>query len=90
MQDGEIIRLYHSGEEERAFSEIVRSYSERLYWHVRRFVCCHEDADDLVQEIFVKIWAALPSFREEAQLMAAYGLDGEHIAEAARKAIFRK
>lgn len=68
MQDGEIIRLYRSGEEERAFSEIVRSYSERLYWHVRRFVCCHEDADDLVQEIFVKIWAALPSFREEAQL----------------------
>ena len=68
MQDGEIIRLYRSGEEERAFSEIVRSYSERLYWHVRRFVCCHEYADDLVQEIFVKIWAALPSFREEAQL----------------------
>ena len=68
MQDGEIIRLYRSGEEERAFSEIVRSYSERLYWHVRHFVCCHEDADDLVQEIFVKIWAALPSFREEAQL----------------------
>lgn len=61
MQDGEIIRLYRSGEEERAFSEIVRSYSERLYWHVRRFVYCHEDADDLVQEIFVKIWAALPS-----------------------------
>ncbi len=66
--DDEIIRLYKNGEHERAFSEIVKAYSERLYWHVRRFVCCHEDADDLVQEIFIKIWAALPSFREEAQL----------------------
>lgn len=68
MQDGDIIRLYRDGDRERAFSEIVKAYGERLYWHVRRFVCCHEDADDLVQEIFVKIWAALPSFREEAQL----------------------
>ena len=68
MQDGDIIRLYRGGDRERAFSEIVKAYGERLYWHVRRFVCCHEDADDLVQEIFVKIWAALPSFREEAQL----------------------
>lgn len=68
MRDGDIIRLYRDGDRERAFSEIVKAYGERLYWHVRRFVCCHEDADDLVQEIFVKIWAALPSFREEAQL----------------------
>ena len=68
MQDDEIIRLYRSGDRERAFSEIVKAYSERLFWYVRRFVCCHEDADDLVQEIFIKIWAALPSFREEAQL----------------------
>lgn len=68
MSDEEIIRLYHSGEHERAFSEIAAAYGERLYWHVRRLVCCHEDADDLVQEIFIKIWAALPSFREEAQL----------------------
>lgn len=69
MSDEEILRLYHDGDTEKAFSEIVRTYGERLFWHVRRFVCCHEDADDLVQEIFVKIWAALPSFREEARLL---------------------
>lgn len=68
MTDQEIIILYKSGQEEQAFAEIVRSYSERLYWHVRRLVNSHEDADDLLQDIFVKIWAALPSFREEAQL----------------------
>lgn len=68
MQDKEIIRLYRSGDRERAFSELVKAYSERLYWCVRRFVCRHEDADDLIQEIFIKIWASLPSFREEARL----------------------
>lgn len=68
MQDDEIIRLYRSGDRERAFSEIVKAYSERLFWYVRRFVCCHEDADDLIQEIFIKVWAALPSFREESRL----------------------
>ena len=55
-------------EAERLFNEIVKDYSERVYWHVRRFVNNHEDADDLVQEIFLKIWTALPSFRGEAQL----------------------
>ena len=55
-------------ETERLFNEIVKNFSERVYWHVRRFVNNHEDADDLVQEIFLKIWTALPSFRGEAQL----------------------
>ena len=50
------------------FNDIVKTYSERLYWHVRRMVNSHEDADDLLQEIFLKIWTALPSFRGEAQL----------------------
>ena len=53
---------------ERLFNEIVKEFSERVYWHVRRFVNNHEDADDLVQEIFLKIWTALPSFRGDAQL----------------------
>ena len=50
------------------FEKIVRENSEKLYWHVRRMVNSHEDADDLLQEIFLKVWTALPSFRGEAQL----------------------
>ena len=53
---------------EKIFNQIVKDYSERLWWHVRRFVNSHEDADDLLQEIFLKVWAALPSFRGESQL----------------------
>ena len=68
MTDEEILKLYRSGQAEQAFSEIVRTYSERLYWHVRSLVGSHDDTDDLLQDIFVKIWTALPSFRGEAQL----------------------
>ena len=53
---------------EQVFNQIVKDYSERLYWHVRRMVGTHEDADDLLQDIFLKKWTALPSFRGEAQL----------------------
>ena len=53
---------------EQIFNQIVKEYSERVYWHVRRIVNSHEEADDLVQDIFLKIWTALPSFRGEAQL----------------------
>jgi RNA polymerase sigma-70 factor (ECF subfamily) len=68
MTDKEIICLYNSGQRELAFNQIVKNYSERLYLHLRRFVYSHDDADDLAQEVFIKIWAALPSFRGDAQL----------------------
>lgn len=53
-------------EQERFFNELVRKYSEQLYWHVRAMVGSHEDADDLLQEIFIKVWKALPSFRGDS------------------------
>ena len=53
---------------ESTFNSIVKQYSERLYWHLRRLVNSHEDANDLLQEVFLKIWQALPSFRGEAQV----------------------
>lgn len=68
MTDREIIDLYLNGKTEQAFNQIVDTYTERLYWHIRRFLCSHDDTDDLLQEIFIKVWTALPSFRGEAQL----------------------
>lgn len=75
MKDEDIIGIYRNGERERAFTEIVKAYSERLFWYVRRYVGCQEDADDLIQEIFVKVWAALPSFRGGS---AAFHMDLPH------------
>ena len=68
MTDERIIELYDCGRQEEAFKGIVDAYTERLYWHVRRFLCSHEDTNDLLQDIFIKIWAALPGFRGEARL----------------------
>jgi len=50
------------------FNLLVRTYQERIYWHVRKMVIDHDDADDLVQEIFVKVWKNLDSFRKDSKL----------------------
>ena len=68
MTDKEIIHLQKSGEFESAFNAVVQNYSERLYWHVRRFLCSHDDTNDLMQDIFIKVWKALPSFRGESNI----------------------
>lgn len=68
MKDREIIELYSCGRHEEAFRVITDAYTERLYWHVRRFVCSHDDTNDLLQDIFIKIWTALPSFRGDSGL----------------------
>lgn len=51
-----------------AFNLLLKKYQQKIYWHVRRMVIDHDDADDLVQDIFVKIWKNLPGFRSDAQL----------------------
>lgn len=68
MTDSQILKLYRDGHREEAFTHLVKEYGERLYWQVRPLCATHDDADDLVQDIFMKIWTALPSFRGEAQL----------------------
>jgi len=57
-----------SGQYERAFSEIVHLYSQRLYWHIRKMVLLHDDADDILQNTLLKAWTGLPSFRWQSQL----------------------
>lgn len=51
-----------------AYNLIVRKHQERLYWHIRRMVIVHEDADDVVQNTLVKAWKGLHNFKEEAKL----------------------
>ncbi len=51
-----------------AFNLIVRKYQERIYWHIRKIVINHDDADDVVQNTFLKVWGGLQNFREDSQL----------------------
>ena len=66
--DGQIIRQFKAGQREEAFNQIVKTYGERLYWHIRHIVNSHEDADDLLQNTFVKAWQALERFRGDSGL----------------------
>jgi len=51
-----------------AFQMLVDKYQERLYWHIRKIVMNHDDADDVLQNTFVKVWKNLKNFREESAL----------------------
>ena len=51
-----------------AFSRIVAQYSEQLYWQIRRMVLSHEDANDLLQNTFIKAWTNIDYFRAESKL----------------------
>jgi RNA polymerase sigma-70 factor (ECF subfamily) len=51
-----------------AFNSLVKKYQERLYWHIRKIVLDHDDADDILQNTFVKVWRSVDKFREESSL----------------------
>ena len=53
---------------EAAFTQIVRKYQEKLYWHIRRIVVDHDDANDILQNVCIKVWKSLDNFREDSQL----------------------
>ena len=60
--------LQDEGTQKRGFEMIVAKYSEQLYWQIRRMVLSHEDANDLLQNTFVKAWINIDYFRAEAKL----------------------
>ena len=53
---------------ERAFAELVKQYSQPLYWQIRRLVLSHDNADDVLQNTFVKAWMNIDSFQGKSQL----------------------
>ena len=53
---------------EAAYTRIIKKYQEKLYWHIRRMVVEHEDANDVLQNMFIKVWKNLDNFREDSQL----------------------
>ena len=69
MEDSQILEKFaDERSRDEAFGLLLKKYQQKVYWHVRRLVIDHDDADDLVQDIFVKVWKNLNNFREDAQL----------------------
>ncbi len=85
-----------------AFTDAIQRFSEPLYWQIRRMVGNHDDADDLLQNTFMKAWSAIENFRgqaslstwlhkiainEAASVAAPSHFDGEELAGRLRMAV---
>lgn len=67
--DAELLVQFRQPEtKEKAYTTIIRKYQEKLYWHIRRMVVDHDDANDVLQNVFIRVWNGLENFREDAQL----------------------
>lgn len=63
-----LYQFQQAATKEKAFTAIIKKYQEKLYWHLRRLVVDHEDANDVLQNVFIKVWRGLENFREDSQL----------------------
>jgi len=63
-----IERLRNEATQQSAFSDLVKRYSEPLYWQIRKIVLSHDDANDVLQNAFIKIWTSIENFRGDSKL----------------------
>ncbi|MCD6366367.1 MAG: RNA polymerase sigma factor [Bacteroidales bacterium] len=69
ISNEKILAFYKTPEQkEKGFSLLLKKYEKQIYWHVRHMVVIHEDTDDLVQDIFLKIWKNLKKFKGDSDL----------------------
>jgi RNA polymerase sigma factor (sigma-70 family) len=67
--DNDLVKLFRDADKKHyAFNLLVRKYQEKIYYFVRRMVINHDDTDDVVQNIFIKVWHNLDTFREDSKL----------------------
>ena len=67
-EDDIIDNLRNEDTRREAFAKLVSIYGEKLYWQIRKMVLTHDDADDLLQNVFLKAWLSLETFRGESKL----------------------
>tara|TARA_B100000085_G_scaffold282543_1_gene311262 strand:- start:872 stop:1414 length:543 start_codon:yes stop_codon:yes gene_type:complete len=60
--------LKQSDSKDEAFNRLVQEYKERLYWHIRKIVLDHDDANDVVQNTFIKVHLNIENFNENSTL----------------------
>lgn len=67
--DEDILKLYkEESSRNLALQQLIEKYQQKLYWQIRKIVIDHDDADDVMQNSFIKIWKGLENFKEESQL----------------------
>jgi RNA polymerase sigma factor (sigma-70 family) len=66
--DSELLQQFRNSENPNyAFNLLVKKYQQKIYYHIRRMVIDHDDANDVVQNTFIKAWKGLEGFREDSQ-----------------------
>lgn len=69
VEDSEILDKFSvESSRNEAFNLLLNKYQQKVYWHIRRLVIDHDDTDDIVQEVFIKVWKSLGNFRNDSQL----------------------
>jgi RNA polymerase sigma-70 factor (ECF subfamily) len=69
LDDKELLLAFSDpSQQEAAFTRIIKKYQEKLYWHIRRLVINHEDTNDVLQNMFIKVWKSLGNFRGDSSL----------------------
>ena len=69
LSDSELVEMLREPRTRReGFAVLVKQYSEKLYWKVRRIVLSHEDANDVLQNVFIKVWSNLQNFQGKSSL----------------------
>ncbi|AFK05375.1 RNA polymerase, sigma-24 subunit, ECF subfamily [Emticicia oligotrophica DSM 17448] len=69
LSDSELLLLFQDElKRQEAFTLLIKKYQQKIYWHIRKMVIDHDDADDVVQDTFIKIWQGLQNFRSDSQL----------------------
>ena len=67
--DAELLAQFRDpATKEKAYTAIIKKYQEKLYWHLRRMVVDHDDANDVLQNVLIRVWNGLQNFREDSQL----------------------
>ena len=61
-------KLISRKHKDKEFKKLLNLYHERLYWQIRKFVITHENANDVLQNSFMKIYKGLPNFKEQSSL----------------------
>lgn len=71
MEEETIIKqLHNNATRDRAFTQLVQENKERLYWHIRRMVLNHDDADDVLQNTFIKVYRNIDKFRGDSAVFS--------------------
>ena len=63
-----VAQLKQSDTQEQAFRNLMSLYKERLYWHIRKIVLSHDDADDVLQNTFIKVFKNIHAFNQKSKL----------------------